>query len=175
LITEITALQGRLETEEEKTTALQTLTATHTTDIATNINNIASLDTRLDTEEPKTTALQTLTATHTTDIATNTEDILTKQPLITTSTDLTANSITTSSGIGSLSSINGFGITRFNINIILLTCDLDDVHLFAYYKNTGVSVYQSSTNVDFKVGLSVKLSATSSGVKVGASTSATEA
>ena len=41
------------------------------------------------------TALQSLTAGHTTDLARNTADILTKQPTITTATDLTANSITT--------------------------------------------------------------------------------
>jgi len=38
--TDITALQGRLDIEEPKTTALQTLTATHTTDIALNTANI---------------------------------------------------------------------------------------------------------------------------------------
>jgi hypothetical protein len=59
------------------------------------ITELTSLDTRLDTEEPKTTALQTLTAGHTTDIASNTADILTKQDLITTSTDLDCNSLTT--------------------------------------------------------------------------------
>jgi hypothetical protein len=52
------------------------------------ITELTSLDTRLDTEEPKTTVLQTLTATHTTDIASNTANILTKQPLITTATNL---------------------------------------------------------------------------------------
>jgi hypothetical protein len=72
VITEITALQSRLDVEEPKTTALQG---------------------RLDTEEPKTSALQTLTATHTEDLATNTANILTKQPLITTSTDLETNLI----------------------------------------------------------------------------------
>jgi hypothetical protein len=84
------------------------------------ITEITALQGRLDTEEPKTTALQTLTATHTDDIAFNTADILTKQPLITSSTDLECNLITTSSATGSLSSISGFGITRFNSNIILL-------------------------------------------------------
>jgi hypothetical protein len=49
----------------------------------------------LDIEEPKTTALQSLTANHTEDLASNTADILTKQDLITTSTGLTANIITT--------------------------------------------------------------------------------
>jgi hypothetical protein len=88
-------LEARLDKEEPKTTALQSLTATHTTDIASNTNNIASLDTRLDAEEPKTTALQTLTAGHTTDLASNTADILTKQDLITTATDLDCNSLTT--------------------------------------------------------------------------------
>jgi hypothetical protein len=84
LITEITALQGRLDTDEPKTTALQTLTATHTTDLATNTNNFASLDVDLFAEKQKTTALQTLTAGHTTDIASNTANILTKQATITT-------------------------------------------------------------------------------------------
>jgi hypothetical protein len=66
------------------------------------ITELTSLATRLDTEEPKTTALQILTAGHTEDLASNTADIdsntaniLTKQDTITTSTDLTANSITT--------------------------------------------------------------------------------
>ena len=72
----MTSLDTRLDTEEPKTTALQALTANHTTDIA-------SLDTMLDTEEPKTTALQSLTAGHTTNIATNTANILTKQITIT--------------------------------------------------------------------------------------------
>ena len=40
VITEITALQGRIDTEEPKTTALQTLTAGHTTNIATNTADI---------------------------------------------------------------------------------------------------------------------------------------
>jgi hypothetical protein len=116
-------LDTRLDTEEAKITALQTLTANHTDGIASNTNNIASLDvdlfteqqkttalqtltanystdiasldTRLDTEKPKTTALQTLTSTHTDDIALNTADILTKQDLITSSTALECNSLTT--------------------------------------------------------------------------------
>jgi hypothetical protein len=53
LVTEITALQGRLDTEEPKTTALQTLTATHTEDVASNTNNIASLDVDLFTKQQK--------------------------------------------------------------------------------------------------------------------------
>jgi hypothetical protein len=90
---------------------------------------VASLDVDLDAEILKTTALQTLTETHTTDIASNTADILTKQDTITTSTDLTCNSITTSSDIGSLSLISGLGLKRFKSNIILLYSELDDVSL----------------------------------------------
>jgi hypothetical protein len=168
-------LDTRLDTEEPKTTALQTLTATHTENIATNTNNIASLDVDLFTEQQKTTALQTLTEGHTTDLATNTANILTKQPLITSSTDLECNSITTSSETGSLSSISGFGITRFNSNIILLYSALDDVSLLAYNKQTGICSLQSPSQLDFKVNSTTKINATSSGVKVGASTSATEA
>jgi hypothetical protein len=40
LITELTSLDARLDTEEPKTTALQTLTGSHTTDLATNTANI---------------------------------------------------------------------------------------------------------------------------------------
>ena len=59
------------------------------------ITELTSLDTRLDTEQQKTTALQTLTTGHTTDIASNTANILTKQPLITSSSYLNCNSLTT--------------------------------------------------------------------------------
>ena len=79
-----------------------------------NIGNVetelTALEERMDTEEPKTTALQTLTASHTEDLATNTEDILTKQPLITTSTNLTPNSITTQET--STSKICGLSFTK---------------------------------------------------------------
>ena len=40
VITELTSLDTRLDIEESKTTALQILTATHTTDIALNTANI---------------------------------------------------------------------------------------------------------------------------------------
>ena len=51
------------------------------------LTDITALQGRLDLTEPKITALQSLTATHT-------ADILTKQDLITTSTDLECNSLT---------------------------------------------------------------------------------
>jgi hypothetical protein len=71
---DITALQGRLDTEEQNIIDLDDLTANHTDDID---------------------ALQELTAGHTTDIDSNTADILTKQNLITASTYLNCNSLTT--------------------------------------------------------------------------------
>ena len=83
VITELTSLDTRLDTEEPKTSALQILTATHTTDIASNNTDITALQGRLDIEESKTTSLQSLTAGHTTNIATNTANILTKQNTIT--------------------------------------------------------------------------------------------
>ena len=116
VITELTSLDTRLDAEEPKTTALQTLTEGHTDDIASlgtrldaeepkttalqtltegHTDDIASLDTRLDAEEIKITALQTLTEGHTDDIASNTADILTKQPTITTATDLDCKTLTT--------------------------------------------------------------------------------
>ena len=68
---DITALQGRLDTEEQNIIDLDDLTANHIDDID---------------------ALQELTAGHTTDIASNTADILTKQDGITTITNLECNS-----------------------------------------------------------------------------------
>ena len=65
--TDITALQGRLDIEEPKTTALQILTSSHITQISSNDTDITALQGRLNTEEPKTSALQTLTANHITD------------------------------------------------------------------------------------------------------------
>jgi len=91
-------------------TELDELTTSHITQISNNDTDITALQGRLDTEEPKTTALQTLTASHTTDIASNTADILTKQDTITTSTDLTPNSITTQETL--TSKICGLSFTK---------------------------------------------------------------
>ena len=55
-------LKGRLDTEEPKTSALETITASHT-------YIITDLQERLNIEEPKTSALQTLTASHTSKIS----------------------------------------------------------------------------------------------------------
>jgi hypothetical protein len=70
-----TALYGRLDIEEPKTTALQILTASHTTQISSNDTDITALHGRLDIEEPKTTALQILTSSHITQISSNDTDI----------------------------------------------------------------------------------------------------
>ena len=108
-----------MDTEEPKIVALQTLTASHADTINLNASYIVSLDERLDAEEPKIVSLQSLTARHTTDIASNTANISTKQELITPSTDLNCNSISTQLGsVGSTNSINGFEFTRaYNHNI----------------------------------------------------------
>ena len=87
---DITALEGRLDTEEPKITALETLTATHTSQISqisSNDTDILELQGRLDIEEPKITALQTLTTSHT-------SALNTKQKNIVSTDDLTCNSIT---------------------------------------------------------------------------------
>jgi len=68
---DIIALQGRLDTEEPKITALETLTATHTSQVSSNDTDVLALPGRLNTEEPKITALKTLTATHTSQISEN--------------------------------------------------------------------------------------------------------
>jgi hypothetical protein len=91
---DILSLQGRLDIEEDKIDALQSLTESNTCQITSN-GDLFALQGRLDTEEPKLADLETLTASHTTDIAINTADILTKQDLITSSTDLNINSIIT--------------------------------------------------------------------------------
>ena len=62
--TELTALEERMDTEEPKTTALQTLTASHITQISSNDTDITALQGRLDLAEPKITSLHTLTASH---------------------------------------------------------------------------------------------------------------
>ena len=139
------------------------------------ITELTSLNTRLDTEEPKTTALQTLTATHTTDIATNTTDILTKQATITSATDLTCNTITTSSNNGISNIIGGFELKRFNTNVIQLNSNLDGGSIIAYNQSTGICAYQALSQVDFRISGTTKLNATNNGVKIGNNSSATEA
>jgi hypothetical protein len=63
-------------------TALQTLTASHTTQISSNDTDITALQGRLDLTEPKLTALETLTASHITQISSNDTDITALQTLI---------------------------------------------------------------------------------------------
>jgi hypothetical protein len=72
--TEITALQGKLDIEEPKTTALLRLTSSHTTQISSNDTDITALQGRLDIEEPKTTAVQILTSSNKTQISWNDTD-----------------------------------------------------------------------------------------------------
>ena len=60
----MTSLDTRLDIEEPKTTALQILTANHSTQISSNDTDITALQGRLDIEEPKPAALQILTANH---------------------------------------------------------------------------------------------------------------
>ena len=59
--------------------------------------------------------------------------------------------------------------------VIQLNSDLDGGFKIAYNQNTGICAYQGLTQVDFRVNGTTKINATSSGVKVGASSSATEA
>jgi hypothetical protein len=82
---DISDLQGRLNIEEPKTSALQILTSSHSTQISLNDTNINVLQGTLDTEEikiidlqgrlyieePKTSALQILTSSHSTQISLN--------------------------------------------------------------------------------------------------------
>jgi hypothetical protein len=87
----MTDLQSRLDIEEPKTTALQILTSNHITQISSNDTDITALQGRLIVEEPSTTASQILSSSLITDIDSNTANILTKQDLITTSTDIACN------------------------------------------------------------------------------------
>ena len=103
------ALRLQIENEIIKTVALQSLTESHTSQITSHNGDLTALQGRLDIEEQKIIdlddltgnhigdieALQELTASHTTDIASNTSNILTKQATITSSTNLTCNSLTT--------------------------------------------------------------------------------
>jgi hypothetical protein len=110
-------------------------TATEALDVAGNIlasgsitaENLIVGSTNVITE---ITALQSLTATHTEDLATNTADILTKQPLITTSTDLETNSITTNN-----LNVNG------NINLDTTTAYFDTIVIRRPTGLSGASNY----------------------------------
>jgi hypothetical protein len=111
------------------------------------ITELTSLEARLDTEEPKTTALQTLTATHTEDLATNTADILTKQPLITTATDLECNSLTT----GDLEVNGGVNIdtSKYFDTIVLRRFNEAD---FTLFNLTELQVWVNGSNLLCELG-----------------------
>jgi len=152
IINELTSLDSRLDIEEPKTTALESLTEIHTT-------NIASLDSRLEVEEPKTTALQTLTASHT-------ETILTKQATITTSTDLDCNSLTTNNlevnGEVNIDTTGYFdtlvirrptgfsGDANFFLGLRELQCWVNDSNIF--YDNGLTSNYALWSNKETSLG-----------------------
>jgi hypothetical protein len=55
---DLLALQGRLDTEEPTTSALQLLTQSHSSQISSNDDDILALKGRLDAEEPKTSSFQ---------------------------------------------------------------------------------------------------------------------
>ena len=178
---DLLALKGRLDTEEPKIVALQTLTASHADTINLNASYIVSLDERLDAEEPKIVALQSLTASHTTGIASNTESISNKQDRITSSTDLTCNSISTQLGsVGTTNFINGFEFTRaFNHNLQLNSgFDFDGVktNIISYNRNTGLNVFNAKTQLNLRAGTIPFVSnITETGFKIGEISTATEA
>ena len=116
---DISALQGRLNVEEPKTTALQILTSSHSTQISLNDTKINVLQGTLDTEELKIIDLQTLTASHTTNIASNTLNILNKQANITTSTSLSLDILTAKN----LKSTNTTGTAELTIEGLGLNFD----------------------------------------------------
>jgi Cu2+-containing amine oxidase len=62
--TDITALQDRLDIEENNILALQPLTTSHTSQLTSN-GDILALNLKLETENNRTVALQSLTESHT--------------------------------------------------------------------------------------------------------------
>jgi hypothetical protein len=64
-----------LDAEEPKTSALETLTQSHTSQISENDDELLALQSRLDLEEPKTSALETLTQSHSSQISSNDDDL----------------------------------------------------------------------------------------------------
>ena len=168
-----------MDIEEPKIVALQTLTASHADTINLNASYIVSLDERLDAEEPKIVALQSLTASHTTGIASNTESISNKQERITSSTDLTCNSISTQLGsVGTTNFINGFEFTRaFNHNLQLNSgFDFDGVktNIIVYNRNTGACLLNGKNQLLLQAG-NVLHNIQANGFKIGATTAGTEA
>ena len=120
---DILALQGRLDTEEPKTFALQLLTANHTSQIESNDGDILALQGRLDAEEPKTSALQLLTASHTSQIESNDGDILAlqnqKQENLNTESDISMNNLSLENDLhikGDLTLDGSFNINNLMYN-----------------------------------------------------------
>ena len=54
-----------MDLEEPKTSALESLTQSHASQISSNDDDLLALQGRLDTEEQKTSALESLTQSHT--------------------------------------------------------------------------------------------------------------
>ena len=120
---DILSLQGRLDTEEPKTFALQELTQSHTSQIESNDGDILALQGRLDTEEPKTSALQLLTTSHTSQIESNDGDILAlqnqKQENLNTESDISMNNLSLENDLhikGDLTLDGSFNINNLMYN-----------------------------------------------------------
>jgi hypothetical protein len=86
------------------------------------------------------TALQTLTATHTTDIALTTADVLTKQELITSSTDLVCNSLTA-----------GFELVKPTTLAVRLNNTFDGSNLLAYDTNIGITGFNGVSVIELRI------------------------
>ena len=148
------------------------------------------------------TSLLTKIKTLDTKISTNTQNISNKQNLlipgtnitidinniisssgggggsdITSSTDLTCNTISTNSDIGILSSIGGFQHKRLNNNVIQLNSDIDSDNagtLIMSYNRVGTTALNGISQIDFRINGTNKLSTTASGVKIGTGTATEE-
>ena len=68
-----------MDAEEPKTSSLQLLTQSHTSQISSNDDDILALQSRFITEEQKTSALESLTQSHTSQISANDDDLLALQ------------------------------------------------------------------------------------------------
>jgi hypothetical protein len=65
-----------LDIEEPKTSALETLTQRHSSQISANDDELLALQGRLDLEEPKTSALESLTQSHSLQTSSNDDELL---------------------------------------------------------------------------------------------------
>jgi hypothetical protein len=102
-------------------------------------------------------------------------ELNTKQYTITSATDLTCNKITTSSATLVSNIIAGFEFVKPVASATRINNTFDGANLFAYNTSTGITGFNGVTAIEFRINDIPLSNIKTSGFKIGASTSATEA